>query len=98
MLGPIPKGTPVNLLGSVNSQADISDLLSVVFKTRSALHRIESENLDDAAAAELMKKEVAPALLKISNCPDFIEDRGHYFGTQLSDDDKKALIEFLKTL
>jgi hypothetical protein len=98
MLGPIPKGTPVNLLGSVNSQADISDLLSVVLKTRSALHRIESENLDDAAAAELMKKEVAPALLKISNCPDFIEDRGHYFGTQLSDDDKKALIEFLKTL
>ncbi|PYS46630.1 MAG: hypothetical protein DMF68_18540, partial [Acidobacteria bacterium] len=97
VLGPIPKGTPVNLLGSINSQADFSDLLNVVLKTRSALHRIENENLDDAAAAELMKKEVAPALLKISNCPDFIEDRGHYFGTQLSDDDKKALIEFLKT-
>jgi hypothetical protein len=97
ILGPIPKGTPVNLLGSINSEAERKDLLNVILKTRSALRKIERDNLDDAAAAELLKKEVAPALLKVSNCPDFVEDRGHYFGTTLSDDDKKALIEFLKT-
>jgi len=28
---------------------------------------------------------------------DFIEDEGHYFGTDLPDTDKQALIEFLKT-
>ena len=40
----------------------------------------------------------------MSKCPDFVVDRGHYFGTSafkeepgLSDDDKRALIEFLKT-
>jgi hypothetical protein len=42
----------------------------------------------------------------LSKCPDFVVNRGHYFGTSyfqekdepgLSDDDKWALIEFLKT-
>jgi hypothetical protein len=97
ILGPIPKGTPVNLLGSINTEAERKDLLNVILKTRSALHKIEQNNLDDAAAAGLLKQEVAPALLKVNNAPDFVEDRGHYFGTTLSDDDKKALIEFLKT-
>jgi hypothetical protein len=43
-------------------------------------------------------------MLKLSKCPDFVVNRGHYFGTNLSpdgsalsDDDKRALIEFLKT-
>jgi len=36
--------------------------------------------------------------VKISNCPDYVEDRGHYFGTKLPDSTKVALIEFLKTL
>jgi hypothetical protein len=97
VIGPIPKGTPVNLLGSINSEAERKDLLNVILKTRSALRKIEQDKLDDAAATGLLKREVAPALLKVSNCPDFVEDRGHYFGTSLSDDDKKALIEFLKT-
>ena len=45
-----------------------------------------------------MKNELAADLLKVSKCPDFIEDRGHYFGCDLADADKLALIEFLKTL
>ena len=43
-------------------------------------------------------------LLELSKCPDFVVNRGHYFGTTyfkeepgLSDDDKRALIEFLRT-
>jgi hypothetical protein len=36
-------------------------------------------------------------LVKLSKCPDYVVNRGHYFGTKLSDDDKWALIEFLKT-
>lgn len=31
-------------------------------------------------------------------CPDYIEDKGHYYGEDLPDEDKRALIEFLKTL
>jgi hypothetical protein len=44
-------------------------------------------------------------MLAVSKCPDFIVNRGHYFGTQympgeagLSDEEKRALIEFLKTM
>ena len=61
---------------------------------------------------------MARPLLELSKCPDFVVNRGHYFGTAkfnetdglsedekffapepvLTDDDKRALIEFLKTL
>ena len=43
-------------------------------------------------------------LLSVSKCPDFVVNRGHYFGTRyfkeepgLSDQDKRALIEYVKT-
>lgn len=42
--------------------------------------------------------KLAEELLKISECPDLVENRGHVFGANLSADDKRALIEFLKTL
>ncbi len=35
--------------------------------------------------------------LPLDNAPDFVQDRGHIYGSKLSDDDKRALIEYLKT-
>ena len=35
-------------------------------------------------------------LLEVSTCPDFIEDKGHYYGHDLGDEDKRALIEYIK--
>jgi hypothetical protein len=59
---------------------------------------------DDKKATEALSPLVGP-MLQFSKCPDLIVNRGHYFGTDkfaeepgLSDDDKRALIEFLKTL
>jgi hypothetical protein len=97
-LGPIPEGTPVNLLANLNPDTDKAELVKLALKIKSALLRIKLENLDSAAAKELMKKEIAPALFAASKCPDLIEDRGHLFGTQLPDEDKRSLIEYLKTL
>jgi hypothetical protein len=97
-IGPIPEGTPINLLANVNGFADPKDLLDLCVKVKLALAKIKLQNLDAAAAKELLRTEVAPALWKVSNCPDFVEDRGHYFGTDLPDADKLAVIEFLKTL
>ena len=37
-------------------------------------------------------------LIRNNQAPDFVLDRGHMFGTELSDADKRALIEFLKTM
>jgi len=41
--------------------------------------------------------DLVPDLVAVSKCPDFIVNKGHYFGSNLSDDDKNALIEFIKT-
>lgn len=37
------------------------------------------------------------SLLDLSKCPDFVVNRGHYFGAELSEDDKQSLIAYLKT-
>jgi hypothetical protein len=97
-IGMIPEGTPINLLANINPDADPKELVAVCLKVKKTLAEIKLKNLDHAAAAEVLKTEVALELFKISKCPDLIEDRGHYFGTGLSDADKLALIEYLKTL
>ncbi len=97
-LGHIPAGTPVNLLANLNTGMPLTDLVPLLVKVKRALIEIKVKNLTGEAAKEVLKREVAPALLKASNCPDLIEDRGHLFGTSLPDADKLALIEYLKTL
>jgi uncharacterized protein (DUF2267 family) len=43
-------------------------------------------------------REWAEALLKLSECPDLVEDKGHTYGAaEMTDAEKKDLIEFLKT-
>ena len=92
-IGPIPKGTPINLLANLQPDFQHADLF---LKAAEKLIRINAENLSpEAADAELRK--LVPDLIAMNKCPDFIEDKGHYFGTDLSDNDKRALIEYLKT-
>lgn len=97
-IGYVPAGTPVNLLANVDPKTDPKNLAVLLLKINKTLLEIKQQNLDSAAAREVMKREIAPALWKVSKCPDLVEDRGHYFGTDLSDSDKQALIEYLKTL
>ena len=93
-IGPIPKGMPVNLLGNV--EPDFGQLVVLQAKIGNALLKIHAMNLSsEQATAELTK--AVPELLAANKCPDFIEDKGHYFGTDLPDSDKRALIEYLKT-
>jgi len=96
-IGHIPEGTPVNLLANVNPDMSFGDLAKLGVKLKKALLEIKVKGLEGDAAKEVMKREVAPELLKVSMCPDLIEDRGHTFGAELPDADKLALIEFLKT-
>jgi len=96
-LGPIPAGTPVNLLANLNTNGDKAELVKLGLKIKSAYARIKLEKLDAAASKALLRDEVAPALYALSNCPDFIEDSGHLYGTDLPNDEKRALIEYLKT-
>jgi hypothetical protein len=92
---------PVNLLANVNPTlpnlarliAAIEPALLQMAKTKQAFSDLLEQGPSDSPAARLID-----ALMSASNCPDLIEDRGHTFGADLSDDDKRALIEFLKTL
>jgi hypothetical protein len=97
-MGPIPAGTPINLVANLNPEfknvKDLSHLKKLVYDFNLAFWNIKVNRAD--AATEL--KRLVPDLLAASKCPDLVEDRGHYFGTSLTDGDKRALIEFLKTL
>lgn len=105
-VGPIPKGTPLNLVANMNLGPESKlQLLPVLLKIKAALKEIPEGASDEEAAKVFLEKSVVEAMLKVSKCPDFVVNRGHYFGTSyykeepgLSDSDKRALIEFLKTL
>lgn len=99
-IGPIPKGTPINLLTNIDLESNKGDLVKLLLKIKADLQAVAG---DEEKAAEVFKNLV-PDLLKVSKCPDFVVNKGHYFGTSffkeeppLSDDDKWALIEYLKT-
>jgi mono/diheme cytochrome c family protein len=98
-IGPIPPGTPVNLLASINPDANESDLIEAVNVAINTFAEIKSKHLDPMAAKELIERKLGPALLKVSKCPDFVMDHGHDFSwfRNMSDADKDALIELLKT-
>jgi hypothetical protein len=89
-IGPIPAGTPVSLPANLN-------LLSE--KAVPLLLRMKQELKTEADFA----KFVDP-LFELSTCPDYVVNRGHYFGTgldgesALTDREKNDLIEFLKTM
>ena len=115
-IGPIPKGTPVGLLANLDllgeetdpakklqRDAQVLDLLLTIKHDLKAL----PANASDADAAKIFTDpghDLVNKLIALSKCPDYIVNRGHYFGTSyfgeepgLSDADKLALIEFLKT-
>lgn len=87
----VPKGTPINLLANLDPSS-----------TPEILQRKLNSDIGAKVLQALVKfvpdKVLTPLLLKYNQSPDFIEDHGHYFGTELVDEDKRALIEFLKTL
>ena len=100
-IGPIPKGTPINLLANV--EPDLKSLATLLPAANRAMAKATGKQLDflhmaPVSANDDDMKGVVAALMEASKCPDLIEDRGHYFGVSLSDSDKRALIDFLKTL
>jgi hypothetical protein len=97
-VGPIPKGTPVNLLANTNLDPGLGNAwkrLKLVDQVLDVLDEIKGKS--DAEAAAIMKEKLVPRFLALNKCPDFYEDKGHEFGRNLPNDDKLALIELLKT-
>jgi hypothetical protein len=112
VLGPIPKGTPVDLLANLDLLGESTNpadqlrhdekVLGLLLKMKHDLEALPP-NATDEDAKEVFANLVEP-LMELSKCPDYVVNRGHYFGTSyfreeppLSDDDKRALIEYIKT-
>jgi hypothetical protein len=104
-IGPIPAGTPVNLLANINPLSEsphLTDRIAYTKKLIGVVHKLKEDlkslppDVSDEEARKVFANDV-PALLSVNKCPDFIVNKGHYFGSNLSDADKGALIEFLKT-
>jgi len=48
------------------------------------------------AEAAVRDTGLIDTLVGLSKCPDYVVNRGHYFGAHLSADDKEALIAYIK--
>ncbi len=105
-IGPIPKGTPVNLVANIDlDPANKEHLLPLLIKLKKALKAVPEGASDEEAIKVFNERDLVDAMLELSKCPDFVVNRGHYFGTDyfkeepgLNDEDKRALIELLKTM
>ncbi|HVG27245.1 MAG TPA: hypothetical protein VM865_06545, partial [Acidobacteriaceae bacterium] len=112
VLGPIPKGTPVGLLanldllgeglGPADKLRHQEKVLRLLVKMKHDLSALPANGSDEDARR--IFSNLVPELLALSKCPDYVVNRGHYFGTSslpdepaMDDADKRALIEFIKT-
>jgi hypothetical protein len=112
-IGPFPKGLPVNLLSNLQPLSESDHLIDRVRHTEDLVQLLVDlklylltlpSNATDEQKVSAIGRKMGSALLALNKCPDFEVNRGHYFGTgmvpgepALSDSDKRALIEFLKT-
>lgn len=95
-VGPLPKGTPVNLLMNLDPEKPTKLPAALVGLLRATLKmRFNPEGEDDY---QILAREAGPALLAASKCPDMVLDRGHWFGEHLTPEEKEALKVFLKSL
>ena len=105
-VGPFPKGMPIGLITNVDILGEDLDPAA-----REA-HKRKVKNLVKRAIRELKGQTdfgaalagLSEDLFAVSKCKDLVVNKGHYFGTSyfteepgLSDEDKRALIAFLKT-
>lgn len=90
-----PAGTPINLIMGLNPKYApklFEAYLGGVLKGEPHSHYKSLIDRRREAGMDAMKKK----MLELDTVPDFIEDRGHIFGSKLSDRQKRALIEYMK--
>jgi len=104
-IGPIPAGTPVDLLANFDPLPQSTNLRERLSHDKAVVKAVvqlvrDLKALPPGATDEQARQvfsNVGEQLFALSKCPDYVVNRGHYFGSNLSDTDKKALIAFLKT-
>jgi hypothetical protein len=97
ILGPIPQGMPINLLANLQPLAESKDpkvvaahyhyLIQALVRLKKALIATKGRQLSDAELRQAFAGLREP-LMKLSKCPDFVVNRGHYFGTAQFNDQR----------
>jgi hypothetical protein len=104
-IGPIPAGTPVDLLANFDPLPQSTNFRERLAHDKAVVKAVvqlvrDLKALPPGATDEQARQvfsNVGEQLFALSKCPDYVVNRGHYFGSNLGDTDKKALIAFLKT-
>jgi mono/diheme cytochrome c family protein len=78
----VAKNTPIDLIANVDLVTP-DNFRTNNFFTRWLCHISGTGHLNEL-------------FLLVDNAPDFVQDRGHTFGSKLPDEDKRALIEYMK--
>ena len=89
VLGPIPKDVPVSLISNLKLRAESSDPSVIAAHLKDAGELLVKLKVDlatapaDASDADLRLKfaNLKKPMMALSKCPDFVVNRGHYFGT-----------------
>jgi hypothetical protein len=96
-IGPLPRGVPVSLIMNMNPEAPPLNLVRAVAGLTRGM-ALAGRERDPEQRRVVFEREASAALLGVSKCPDFVMDRGHWFGEHLSAEEKVQLKAFLKTL
>jgi len=91
------RGDAGNLLANVDPDMKSKGLLELWHQDKEGAAEIKLKNLDAAAAKEVLSG-MSRRHLEVSSARTLSRDRGHFYGTDLANADKNALIEYLKTL
>jgi len=91
VIGPIPGGTPVNLLASLRPLAESKNaqdiavhyarVVKLLIQLKAALLSAPKGANDQVLRAHF--EPLRGPLMQLSKCPDFVVNRGHYFGTAM---------------
>lgn len=95
-VGPIPRGTPVDLMMNIDPEKS-REVAAAGVALAKAMIRIKRERLTGDAAYAVLREVAGEALVAASKCPDFVLDRGHWFGEALDSKEKEDLVAYLKT-
>ena len=106
VIGPIPPGYPINLLANIDIIGPDDQTPKERTERKQTLLRALKQAKDDLKNGRnaFTNPDTMERFLSLSKCKDFVVNKGHYFGTNLqteepalSDIDRRALIEYLKT-
>ena len=88
-----PQGTPVNLLLNLHPKSAPKIFAAYVKGVLNGSPRKNFKSLLSRRRSAGIKA-MTEKMLEENTCPDFIEDKGHTFGSEMSDLDKQALIQY----